>query len=368
MSAEEGEFKDFTDDATQVEFRCYKNKRTSQPEATVTESEKAKGAIVIPNTVKYSDEVYTVTGIGSGAFYGSEVTSVTFEEGSSVNTLEGLALQNCEIETFEIPEHLEYMGVHCFRRTPKLTTVTVHSGNKRYQVDEKCLYSSDMKSLLFVPRDFEGEFVVRDCVETIGHYAFSESQVSKVRFEGGNIRVIENGAFCGCEKLEEFLLPKTIQRLGEEVFSGCASLKSFVFADGIGLTAIPCKCFTGCPFTALCIPITVKTLHSKCFEKMENLEELKFEAGSELETIQSDVFWSNRKLKKIEIPEKVSTLDQRNFFGCGSLEKDCFVVDKKNTTLTWDGTSMTEGDGQILHFARTQIHKASNVHAFCTSP
>ena len=352
MSAEEGEFEDFTDEETRVAFRCYKNKRTGELEATVGESREASGEIVIPKTVTCSDQVYTVTGVGLGAFYGSEVTSVKFEEGSPVKTLGHMALQHCKIETFEIPEHLKYMDVHTFRLTPKLTTVSVHEGNGRYVVEEDCLYSSDMKSLLFVPRSFKGEFHVRECVEKIGHYAFSESEVSKVIFEGENIKVIEKGAFCKCTSLQEFSLPKTIQRLGEEVFSGCTSLVPFVFEEGISLSAIPCKCFTGCPFTTICIPKTVKTLHCKCFEKMEQLEEVKFEAGSELETIQADVFWSNRKLKKIEIPEKVSTLDQRNFFGCGSLDEECFEVHKKNSTLRWDGTSLTERDGEILHFVR----------------
>ena len=346
------EFKEFTDEATNLVFHCYKN-ASGELEAMVAESKAAAGEVVIPNTVTCSNQAYTVRGIGCSAFYGTEVTSLKFEEASQVRILESLAFQNSSIEAFEIPEHLEHMDDGTFRQTKNLRTVTVPETQRRYKVIENCLYSHDSRTLLFVPRDFKGEFVVRESVEKIGPYAFSESNVSKVSFKGGKIWVIEKGAFWKCEKLKEFVLPKTVKNLGEEVFAECKALGSFGFEEGIEMRDIPCRCFAECPVHKLCIPKRVKTLHSKCFEKMSELEELVFEPESELEKIDSDVFWGNQGLKKIEIPEKLRILDQRNFFGCASLkDKGCFEVKNKNEMFKWDGTSLTEPDREVLHCVR----------------
>ena len=44
---------------------------------------------------------------------------------------------------------------------------------------------------------------------------------------------------------------------------------------------------------------------------------------------------------------------RQNFFGCSSLkDRRCFNVSSKNETFKWDETSLTEGNGEILHFVR----------------
>ncbi len=85
------------------------------------------GAVVIPSTVTYSGETYSVTSVGNGAFYGcSGLTSVTI--GNSVTTIGNFAFYNCSsLTSVTIPESVTTIGNYAFYNCSSLTSITIPS-------------------------------------------------------------------------------------------------------------------------------------------------------------------------------------------------------------------------------------------------
>ena len=108
-----------------------------------------KGDVVIPATVTVGDKTYQVTAIGDDAFREShELTSVrvganvktinlafylcdkmksiTFDEGSQLETVGGYAFQNCRaLEAIELPEGTKSIGIDAFTECNALTRVVI---------------------------------------------------------------------------------------------------------------------------------------------------------------------------------------------------------------------------------------------------
>lgn len=101
-------------------------------EASVTNNNGGKGnsnytgVIRIPETVTYTEATYTVTTIGSSAFKGSEITSITIPK--TITAFEDQALFNCNSLTEIICYSIDppTLGAHPFKNmTIEDITLTV---------------------------------------------------------------------------------------------------------------------------------------------------------------------------------------------------------------------------------------------------
>ena len=86
------------------------------------------GSVTIPETVTYNGTTYSVTSIGSSAFYDcSLLTSVIIPEG--VTKIESDAFYNCDrLASVTLPKTLVTIGSEAFYSCDKLATVTIGSG------------------------------------------------------------------------------------------------------------------------------------------------------------------------------------------------------------------------------------------------
>ena len=147
--------------------------------ATVTSgSTLYSGDVVIPSYVTYGGKTYTVSTIGSRAFYNCKtLSSVSIP--SSVNKIH--------------PEAF-YYGCN------NLSKFTVDSQNSWYTDVDGVVYSKDKKQLIRCPIARNGKYIIPDYVEIITASAFQYCKISEVTIPN-SVTQIGQMAFFNCNSL-----------------------------------------------------------------------------------------------------------------------------------------------------------------------
>lgn len=155
------------------------------------------------------------------------------------------------------------------------------------------------------------------------------------------IKIIGEGAFKNCDKLEKLDLGSEVEILKREAFRGCKSLKSVrlpqnvrkigesVFRDCISITSLSVECaemelgeraFENCATLeeiSLCDGIT--EIYGGAFNSCKSLKSIKL--PKQLTIVGESAFADCAHLKSISIPDKVTKLDDMVFNGCIELEE-----------------------------------------------
>ena len=331
-----------------IGYQCYHQSQKAVLAAGNNQSEE----VTIP--VKVVDDAgveYTVSTIGEGAFYytfDEGTTKITFEEGSEVTSFQDASFGSVCLKYLEIPAQVRHIHGGAFRGAKELTEVVVDEKNEEFTIKEGCLWTADGTKLLFVPRDRSGEFRIPSGVKEIGGYAFENcKEIDNIELDDpGCLEAIGDGAFSETA-IKQFTVPASVSKLGVAVFRGCVNLTDLRFEAGAKIEKFGGRLFEGCvAIQNLVVPSNVRVLASKCLSRRVigqskevdgmGIKTLSFEKGSKLKVIQADVFYM-LPITKIEIPDSLVELDERNFFGCDSINE--FVIGRGNKKLTWDKDS-----------------------------
>ena len=165
------------------------------------------GEVVIPSTVTYGGEEYSVTSIGENAFaYCRSLTSIT------------------------IPESVTSIGSWAFDDCNSLTSIDVASNNNNYTSIDGVLFSKDKTILIRCPEGKATSYTIPDGVTEIGE-----------------------GAFWACRDFTSITIPESVTEIGDVAFVNCRSLRSVTIPSGVtkigdgafyectGFTSITCK-------------------------------------------------------------------------------------------------------------------------------
>ncbi len=135
----------------------------------------AAGDIVIPPTVTYSNEEYSVTEIGYGAFYGcSGLTEVTIP--NAVPSIGGEAFRGCsELTSISIPNSVSSIGGSTFDSCSSLTSIVIPEG----------------------------------------------------------VKTLESWTFAHCTALSSVSLPASITTIGYRVFEDCPSITTLILPESL---------------------------------------------------------------------------------------------------------------------------------------
>lgn len=316
----------------------------------------------------------------------TNLKAVKMEEG--VTTIQGMAFANTQISAVTIPSTLTTAGTTkegTIEKGPFAGTMiaTVHGQTEdSTEAQEGATILPETKKIpdnLFLGCTSIIDVQIPETVTEIGQKAFKDaSSVENVTFavntETGKVKGVEKigiSAFDGCSSLQELVLPETVtevlqgafanegalvkadmsrtaslKKWDKESFKGDTALAEVILPTAGGITAIPDGAFAGCTtltgenlkipknivtITAnafkesglkkLYIPNQVTTIGASAFEACKNLEDVHI--SNNISVISQSTFKNCEKLEKIEIPVKVEKIGTNAFYGSGL--KDVYI-------------------------------------------
>lgn len=130
---------------------------------------------------------------------------------------------NDNVKTLKIPATVNKVDIiKCLN----LVKIEVSEDNPYLCTVDGVIYSKDMKKLVFYPSSkSETAFIVPDTVEVIGEGAFSYAQKLKSVKLSDGVKIIKDSAFFGT-KITDFKLPETLTDIDQYAFSENNSLTS----------------------------------------------------------------------------------------------------------------------------------------------
>ena len=289
----------------------------------------------------------SVTNIGNSAFYmccdifnKTGLTTVTFAEGSKLETIGEQAFYYCMLSSITIPASVTSIGKSAFCYCSSLTTVTFAEGSQLETIGESAFSGcSVLSSPITIPAS----------VTSIGKSAFSGCSLTTVTFaEGSQLGTIRESAFSGCKVLSTITIPASVTSIEKSAFQNCydsskeTGLAEVIFAEGSQLGTIGYMAFYNCKaLSSITIPASVTSIGESAFHNCYNsknttgLAEVTFADGSKLETIGKSAFYGCEALSSITIPASVTSIGTSAFQQCEVLSSPITIP----ASVTSIGTS-----------------------------
>ncbi len=296
--------------------------------------------INIPATLKYKDEIYTVTeiakaafcyyssesiiipntvvNIGDIAFAGTNIISInlppnitkisaglfsgchkltSIEIPNGVKVINDKAFAETNITSITINSNIEKIAPLAFLMCHALKSIEVEHGNKKYSSEDGVLYSKNKKMLVKYPAGKTAEqYIIPDFVETIFHNAFDSPN------------------------LKQITISRNVDYVGIMVFAYCPSLSSIeVVADNNFFSSEDGILFSKDKKVLVQYPL------GKTYTK--------YIVPNSVVEIGATSFMRCRNLKFIDMPNSVKKIEQSAFHKC------TFNSINMSDSITYIGTS-----------------------------
>lgn len=209
---------------------------TGEDRCRVTASANAAGNVVVPESVYYNDNTYTVVEIGEMAFANCTMLE-TVHMPATVTTIGAKAFLSCRsLKTIEISDNVTTTGSEAFRGCTGLTDIRLGSN-----------------------------------MTTTGNYLFMGcTSINAIDIPAG-FKSIPAGCFYGCTSLISATLPETLETIGEEAFAECTSLIRASLPSS--LLTVGRKSFFGCTaLKAITIGAQLTSIGTQAFDACEAVE------------------------------------------------------------------------------------------------
>ncbi|QIB69709.1 leucine-rich repeat protein [Aminipila butyrica] len=174
-------------------------------------------AIQLPSTVKT---------IGNNAFKNCKyLKTVTF--GSSLESIGDSAFATTKVSVVELPATIKSIGTQAFYDCNSLTSIQVAAGSSTYSSVDGVLMNAAKMILLQYPAAKEGNsYSVPDTVKTITDYAFYKNQELKTLALGTDVTTIGTNAMNQMAKLTAVTMHDDVTAIGKMAFYKCVNLES----------------------------------------------------------------------------------------------------------------------------------------------
>lgn len=270
-----------------------------------TGTDNYSGDIVIPETVKYGNVTYTVTGINDWCFFGcSSIYSVAIP--NTITTIGEYAFMDCRrLVTIQLPNSITSIGRSAFVNCMAIKNITLPESLTRI---EDATFSNCL-SLTHID--------IPNSVTTIGDYAFSACDSLASVTLGNSLTHIGEGAFTLCSSMTSISFPQSVTTIDEWAFDQCTQLESITFPDHIdkiGIGAFDNTLWYSNQPNGF---IHIGPIIYKYKGEMPNGTRLTLDNG--VECIAGGAFQGCKGLTAISLPESVVRINSRAFTDCDSL-------------------------------------------------
>ena len=209
-------------------------------------AEEYSGDIIIPSQTTIDGKVYSVTGIGSSAFYNcSGLTSVTI--GNGVTSIGSSAFYGCSgLTSVTIGNSVTSIGNSAFYYCSGLTSVNISDLEAWCKIDFSTEYSNPLyyANNLYLNGELLTNIEIPNSITRIKPYAFCFcSRLTRVTIPN-SVTSIGNYAFHGCRGLISVTIGNSVTSIGVQAFCVCNSLTSVTI--GSSVTSIGISAFGGC--------------------------------------------------------------------------------------------------------------------------
>ena len=292
---------------SEIPFKVTSN-NPMEVEVAQADPGKVSGSISIPKTVEIDGYTYSVTRIGTNAFYGCRsLTSVTIPNSvtnigdcafyvcsgltsmtipNSVTTIGDFAFCYCSgLTSVTIPKSVTSIGIAVFVSC-SLTSIIVESGNTTYNSRNKCNAIIETKT----------NKLIAGCKNTI---------------IPNSVTSIEWGAFNNCIGLTSVTIPNSVTSIGDHAFEQCTDLNSVTIGNSV--TSIGDAAFASCKgLTSVSIGNSVTSIGDAAFTSCKGLTSVTI--GNSVTSIGDGAFQSCSSLTTVTIGSSVTSIGKCAFF------------------------------------------------------
>ena len=248
----------------------------------------AKGDITFENEVEIDGGKHTVTGVCGFGNY-KEVTG--HENGFSENT-------NITGITFEEGSQIKWIGDHAFKNCSSLKTINnVPAGLT--DINEWCFESTALES---VDLSKTNVTIMKDGV------FFNNTSLTSIKLPN-KLENFWNYAFKGCTALNNIDMPSTVKGIYDSVFEGCTSLSNVTWNEGC--TTLGNHVFKNCPLAAVTFPKTLGSIGEWAFEgtKLETVDL----SNTKITSLPEGCFYNCGQLSDVKLPKDLTDIGNNAF-------------------------------------------------------
>ena len=346
-------------------------------------------SIVIPTAVTY---------LGISAFSDCKnLTTITFEQGSTLTTIEKECFNNTSIDEIILPNSLSIIGDAAFCNCTNLTKIT---GNEYYIFNNNLLYNKSSNKLIFakyidsitiidtivnigkkcfykykattisIPNSvteigenaFDSSSIINinisNSVKIINAFMFNNTSISNIIISN-QITSIGSNAFSNCTKLVSISIPKSVINIDKNAFLNTTNITTITINRQIATISNIMKNITTLyipdedtfiadnafdnsnktlpKLTNVYIHDNITTIGGRAFQKCM-LTRVYINNTSNLTRINIGAFYQCNYLLSFLIPSKVTILQDTVFYECGSMTH-IYIYSKYLNTNRTDGFS-----------------------------
>lgn len=249
----------------------------------------AKGDITFENEVEIDGGKHTVTGVCGFGNY-KEVTG--HENGFSENT-------NITGITFEEGSQIKWIGDHAFKNCSSLKTINnVPAGLT--DINEWCFESTALES---VDLSKTNVTIMKDGV------FFNNKSLTSIQLPN-KLENFWDNAFNGCTALNNIDMPSTVKGIYNSVFEGCTSLSNVTWNEGC--TTLGNHVFKNCPLAAVTFPKTLGSIGEWAFEgtKLETVDL----SNTQITRLPKGCFYNCQQLSDVKLPIVLTDIGECAFY------------------------------------------------------
>lgn len=250
----------------------------------------AKGVITFENEVVIDGAKHTVTGVCGQGNYPNEATDQ--KKGFSENT-------NITGITFEEGSQIKWIGDKAFKNCSSLKTINnVPTGLT--DINEWCFESTALES---VDLSNTNVTIMKDGV-------FSENtSLTSIKLPN-KLENFWDKAFYGCTALNNIVMPSTVKGIYNNVFEGCTSLSNVKFNGSY--TILGHHVFKNCPLDAVTFPNTLNSIGEWAFEST-NLKTVDL-SNTQITKLPKGCFYNCQQLNDVKLPIALTDIGECAFY------------------------------------------------------